>query len=181
MRLFIGLGIPEHLRMSLAALQGGIPGARWVKPENYHITLRFLGELSRHQARDIDAALSDLDVPEFEVALSGVGCFGSKGRVRDVWTGVVPEGALNHLQSKVERACVQEAMPPDRRKFKPHCTLARMRDVPEHACADFMNAHAAFSTMPFDVERFYLYESHLGREGAHYEVVAEYPLRAFVY
>lgn len=179
MRLFVGLALPDHVRTALSYIQGGVPDARWVKSENMHVTLRFLGEVDRHQAADLDTEFSHLQAPGFDLSYRGTGSFGSKGRVRDLWAGLASSDALHHLQAKVESATVRCGLLPERRKFKPHTTLARFRDAPERHVSPFLEQHAGFVTRPFEVYAFVLFQSHLGREGAHYEQVAEYPLFAY--
>ena len=81
MRLFVALDLPWELRQRLAALSGGgIPGARWVPPENYHLTLRFIGETPGHRAEEIDIALATLRARGFSLTLAGVGTFAKGGR-----------------------------------------------------------------------------------------------------
>lgn len=181
MRLFVGLDLPEDLRLTLGLLRAGINGARWVPPENFHITLRFIGEADRHQAADLDDALADIDVPAFDLAFHGVGSFASRGRLRAIWAGLESSGALVHLHDKVERASVRAGFAEEQRKFKPHVTLARLKGTPEFAAQRFLEDHAGFTTRPFTVDRFVLFESTLGGEGAHYTPVCRYPLRTFDY
>tara|TARA_R110001592_G_scaffold129246_2_gene341580 strand:+ start:649 stop:1248 length:600 start_codon:yes stop_codon:yes gene_type:complete len=181
MRLFVGLDLPEDLRLTLGLLRAGINGARWVPPENFHITLRFIGEADRHQAADLDDALADIDVPAFDLAFHGVGSFASRGRLRAIWAGLETSGALAHLHDKVERAAIRAGFAVEQRKFKPHVTLARLKGTPEVAAQRFLEDHAGFTTRPFTVDRFVLFESTLGGEGAHYTPVCRYPLRTFDY
>lgn len=176
MRLFVGLELPDDIRRDLAAISAGVQGTRWVAPENFHITLRFIGETDRHQAADLDDALADILAPDFDLKLRGVGSFGSRGRLRALWAGVEPSAALAHLQGKVERACMRVGFPPEERKFKPHVTLARFKGLPEMSAAAFLNTHAGFTAPAFTVDRFVLFESHLGGEGAHYVPIGTYPL-----
>lgn len=94
-RLFVGLALPEGLRERLTGLRGQVPGARWVPPENLHITLRFIGEVDEAAAADLDMALARVDVPPLEVAVGGVGHFASRGLVRSLWAGVDRDTALD--------------------------------------------------------------------------------------
>jgi len=181
MRLFVGLDLPEDLRLTLAGLRAGINGARWMAPGNFHITLRFIGEADRHQAADLDDALADIDAPAFDLAFGGVGSFASRGRLRAIWAGLESSGALAHLHDKVERAAIRAGFAVEQRKFKPHVTLARLKGTPEVAAQRFLEDHAGFTTRPFTVDRFVLFESTLGGEGAHYTPVCRYPLRTFDY
>ena len=93
-RLFTGLEIPAEIGHTLSSLRGGLPGARWVPPENLHITLRFLGEVDGRDADYVDAALASIRAPGFQLRLAGVGHFASGNRVKTVWAGVDKEPAL---------------------------------------------------------------------------------------
>lgn len=179
MRLFVGLDLPEDLCATLSGLRDGINGARWVAPANYHITLRFIGEADRHQAADLDDALADIHVPEFDLAMGGVGSFASRGRLRAIWAGLDASPALAHLHDKVERASVRAGFAEEQRKFKPHVTLARFKGTPEFAASRFLEDHAGFSSRSFSVSRFVLFESTLGGEGAHYTPICTYPLGSY--
>lgn len=181
MRLFVGLDLPAHIRQDLAAICAGIHGARWVAPENFHITLRFVGETDRHAAADLDDLLADIQMPAFDIAFRGIGSFGSRGRLRAIWAGVEPSPALTHLYDKVARACMRAGFTAEDRKFKPHVTLARFKGLPEMSAAHYVKLHAGFATAPFTVNRFVLFESLLGGEGAHYIPQCTYPLGGMDY
>ena len=176
MRLFVGVPLPAEVRKSLANLCSGVPGARWVDTGTIHITLRFIGEVDAIQAEDIDAALSDVRQPAFELALGGVGCFASGRKVRAVWAGVVKSDGLAHLRDKVESAIVRAGFEPERRKFRPHVTLARFRNTTSARVAPYLETHNAFAAGPFPVDRFDLLRSHLSHAGARYQTIADYPL-----
>ena len=88
MRLFVGLDLPWTLRQRVTALAGcGIPGARWVPPENYHLTLRFIGETPGYRAEEIDLALAGLRARGFTLTLAGLGTFAKGGRSSALWVG----------------------------------------------------------------------------------------------
>ena len=176
MRLFVGVPLPDEVRESLGALCSGLPGARWVRPENMHVTLRFIGEVDRDTAEDIDATLAEVRAPAFALKLSGVGSFQSGRRVRVVWAGIEPCEALVRLHGKVESAVVRTGLESERRRFKSHITLARLKNTPSAKVGDYIEDRNAFAVEPFPVPHFTLFRSHLGREGAHYESLADYPL-----
>ena len=176
MRLFAAINIPGDLRVRLSMMAGGIPGAHWVDLESYHVTLRFMGELDRLQAEDLDAALAEIAAPGFELSLAGVGQFESGGRPRLLWAGVEGSPALRHLARKVDRAAVAVGLPPEDRNYTPHVTLARLKDAPMPAVMRFVADHALFSTPPFAVDRFTLFESRRGNDRAVYAPLAHYPL-----
>lgn len=176
MRLFVGLAIPETVRAALSMAGGGVPGARWLDPATYHITLRFIGEVDRLVAEDIDAALVELSGPGFTVQLSGVGQFDTRGKSRAIWAGVESNPALAHLARKVDRAVVSAGLPPENRNFTPHVTLARVKDGPPGRVMQFLADHALLRPPPFAVDRFILFESLQGGEGPVYVKLAEYRL-----
>lgn len=177
MRLFIALSLPDEVRDRLALLGHGLPNARWVAPESLHLTLRFVGDLEGPQAHDLDDMLSTIDLPEFELTLSGLGTFDEGRRLRSLWVGVEPSEPLQRLQAKVETAAQRAGLPAERRKFKPHVTLARFKDNPsELKLQHYLAANALFRCGPFPVEEFVLYSSFLAHTGALYAPEAVYPL-----
>ena len=179
MRLFVGLDLPWELRQRVAMLSGaGIPGARWVPPENYHITLRFIGEAPRHVAEEIDHALVGLKARGFMLALAGVGTFSKGGRSNTLWVGVERNPQLDHLQNKIETALQRCGLEPERRRFQPHLTLARLDNTVEAKLAAFVQAHNLFRAEPMAVEHLTLFSSLLGKEQPVYTAEVEYALGA---
>lgn len=176
MRLFVALSLPDDLRRDLSGLSCGLPGARWVAPENLHLTLRFIGEVDGHDAEDIDAALSGIRFPRFALTVAGVGEFGDDRRLRSLWAGVEPNEMLDRLQAKVEQAVRRAGQPPEKRKFKPHVTLARFKSHPGGKLKDYFAEQALFRAPAFDVAEFTLFSSYLSHEGAIYSPEAVYPL-----
>ncbi|MBT5110335.1 MAG: RNA 2',3'-cyclic phosphodiesterase [Rhodospirillaceae bacterium] len=175
-RLFAAIPIPEDIRSRLYDLRGGVSGAKWVARENYHLSLRFIGEVDQGVARDIDAALFRVRAPAFSVELSGVGYFGKGAKARILWAGVAACDALGHLQSKIEVALMGAGLTEEHRKYAPHVTMARLKR-PDGARLDaYVGNHAGFHTGPIPVDRFVLYSSFLSRSGAIYTPEAEYGL-----
>ncbi len=176
MRLFVALSLPDEVRARLAVLANGLPGARWVAPNNLHLSLRFLGELDGAEAADVDAALSRVQAPAFDMTLSGIGHFGEGRNLRALWVGVAPNPALMHLHDKVEKALVRTGLAPEGRKFKPHVTLARFKRNPGARLRDYLVDHGLLRLGPIPVRDFRLYSSFLSSQGALYRVEASYPL-----
>jgi RNA 2',3'-cyclic 3'-phosphodiesterase len=175
-RLFVAIPIPETVRLQLSMMCSGAPGAKWVAPENYHLSLRFIGEVEYGVADDIDAALSEIHAPSFLLEISGAGYFGKGEKARILWAGVAPQTHLDHLQAKVESALVRAGLPAEGRRFSPHVTLARLKR-PDPARLDaYIGEHAGFHVSPFPVDRFVLYSSFLSGSGAIYTPEADYPL-----
>ncbi len=176
MRLFVALDLPHALRERLAWMAGGLPGARWVSPENYHVTLRFIGELPRFQAEEVDHALAQLRAPAFPLQLTGIGTSEKSGKITAIWVGVERSAPLDHLQSKIETALQRAGLERERRRFVPHVTLARLDSVPEFKVAAWVASHNLFRSGTVHVEHFTLFSSLLGKEQAVYTPEVEYVL-----
>lgn len=177
MRLFVGLDLPWAVKERLAALAwAGIEGARWVPTENYHLTLRFIGETPAYLAEEIDHALLALKARGFCLTLSGLGTFSRGGKVSALWVGVGKSPELEHLRGKIETALQRIGLEPERRRFQPHVTLARLDNVTEAKVAGFVAAHNLFRADPIEVEHFTLFSSRLGKEQAVYTAEVEYEL-----
>ena len=176
MRLFVGLDFAWETKQLLASLAGGIPGARWVPPANYHLTLRFIGEVPAHHAEEIDHALAALRARAFPLELAGMGTFAKGGQANQLWVGVAANPSLQALRNKVETALQRAGCEPERRRFTPHITLARLREPAEGKLVGFVQSHNLFRAGPMPVERFFLFSSKLGKEASVYTPEVEYVL-----
>ncbi len=176
-RLFVAIAPPAALRKRLAGTEGGLRGARWVAADNIHVTLRFIGEVDGVQARDIDAALSGLRAAPFTVSLGEPGAFGPARRLRSLHIAVAPTPALSALRMQVVTRLATADVAPDRRKFSPHITLARLKGADPEAVGQQLSVLAEERWEGFMVEEVVLFESHLGAAGADYARAAVYPLR----
>jgi len=174
-RLFVAIRPPDRIRDLLLAAMGGISGARWQSDEQIHLTLRFIGEVDRHLAGDIHAALGGIHHPPFEVAISGLGTFDRRGQPETVWAGVAPHERLHTLHNKVDQAIARVGIAPEQRAYLPHITLARLNRASGSVRA-MLEQSGGITSAPFAVESFALYESKLTPEGAVYSVVELYPL-----
>ena len=176
-RLFTALEVPHTAAMSLSLLRGGLPGARWIDAENYHITLRFIGDVEGHVADEFANALDRIDRPAFNLELSGVGHFGGK-KPHSIWAGVTPRPELSQLQAEIERICQRLHLPADPRKFTPHVTLARLRNSQIGDVAFYLSSRGNFSVPPFRVGRFVLMSSRDSVGGGPYVIEESWPLDA---
>ena len=177
-RLFVALRPPPGVREQLFDLTDGVAHARWQDDEQLHLTLRFIGEVDPHTADDLAACLGQIHAPTPSVRLAGVGRFEHRGRTDTLWAGVAPHDALAQLHRKVDAACVRAGLPPERRAYLPHITLARLPrsggTAPE--IERWLANGAGLSSPPFALPHLVLYQSHLARDGATYEPVMRWPL-----
>jgi len=174
-RLFTALEVPREVAQSLAMLRGGLPGARWIDPENYHVTLRFIGDINDVMAREIAYMLDQVKRRAFEVKFNGLHSFGGR-KPRAVVATVVPVSPLAELQAEHERILQRVGLEPEGRKFMPHVTLARLRDSSSQQVADYLATRGPMNGLTFPVERFVLYSSKSSVGGGPYIVEADYPL-----
>ncbi len=174
-RLFTGLEVPPRIAQSLAMMRGGLPGARWIDPENYHVTLRFIGDIDDALARDIAGLLGRVRRGTFELRLDGLSSFGGR-KPRAVVAAVAPVPQIMELQAEQDRLLQRLGLEPEGRKYTPHVTLARLRDSSSRQVADYLAARGHFRSLPFEVSRFVLFSSRASVGGGPYVVEAEYPL-----
>jgi 2'-5' RNA ligase len=174
-RLFTGLEVPSGAGLELSMLRGGLPGARWITPDHYHVTLRFIGDVDEVVAQEIDLALSRVRRAPFELSLKGVTSFGGR-KPRAVVATVAPSQPLHDLQAEHERLMQRIGLEPEGRKYTPHVTLARLRDSSSRDVAEYLAARGLFRTAAFPVTRFVLFSARAAVGGGPYVVEASYPL-----
>ncbi len=174
-RLFTALELPEHVGSQLAVARGGLFGARWLEAADYHVTLRFIGDVDGRAAHDIAETLGDIRRPKANVRFEGLSWFGGD-KPRAIIARVKPDPALMDLQAEQERRLRRIGVEPETRRFIPHVTLARLRGVSQHAVADYLAAHGALEAEAFTAERFALFSARDGTGGGPYVVEAAYPL-----
>lgn len=161
----------------LSTLRGGLPGARWIDPDNYHLTLRFIGDIDDALAREIAFMLSNVRRRDFELRLDGLASFGGR-KPRAVVAAISPTQQLYELQGEHERLMRRVGLEPEGRKYTPHVTLARLRESSSRQVADYLSIRQPFRSTPFRVSRFVLYSSRASVGGGPYVVEAAYPLAA---
>ena len=174
-RLFTALEIPSEIAINLELMRGGVEGARWIDRENYHITLRFVGEVDGGVTRELLSGLEAIASRPMELQIKGVGHFGGR-KPRSLWAGVTGNGTLKDLQYSQERLCQRLGLPPDQRKFTPHVTLARLRQPRKTDVEHFLLNHSLYQSPVFKPERFVLYSSRPSRGGGPYAIEQIYPL-----
>jgi RNA 2',3'-cyclic 3'-phosphodiesterase len=174
-RLFTAVEIPATIRQHLGLIRAPLNGAKWIAPENMHITLRFAGDMDGRTADDFAQALSGVGAKPVNVAIAGVGAFGGRDP-RVLWAGVEASDGLNALYRANDRAARAAGLEREERGFRPHVTLARLRAARHHAVARFLSEYGGLRHEPYLASRFVLLSARPGSGGGPYVVEAEYPL-----
>jgi len=182
-RLFIALNIPDELRKYLKGFQSRLkhcPGRiSWVRPDNVHITLKFLGDTEKERINSLVEALSELSsaIMAFRLRSNGLGAFPSRKSPRNLWLGIDESVELAALKEGLEEALSQAGFEKDNKPFRPHLTLCRLRSKEASKAMGSMALDIkAEKKVAFDVDRFVLYKSILGPHGASYDIIREFPL-----
>jgi RNA 2',3'-cyclic 3'-phosphodiesterase len=185
MRLFIAIELPEDVRRDLGRLQevlradahAGAQKAAWVRPQNLHITLKFLGETSDDQAARLCAALREVPFEGgIHLRWSNLLCLPLRGPVRIIAIALAGDlEPLCQLQGQVEAVCDQMGFGRENRRYLPHVTIARCRPpLPPLRRQPLIDRAAASAPSPFEVRQFVLMQSILSREAAQYTPLARF-------
>lgn len=174
-RLFTGLEIPSDIGILLSGLRGGLRGARWVDPENYHVTLRFIGDVDDRTADEIVDRLSRVNRAAVPVTLDRVGSFGSK-KPHSINVRVVADQTLIDLQAENERIMQRIGLPPEGRKYAPHVTIARCKKSTPADVANWLASHGGFGAVSFTAPRFVLFSSRSSTGGGPYVIEEAFAL-----
>lgn len=175
-RLFSALRIPATLAERLTSFRGGLPGARWIDPCDYHVTLRFFGDIDHAAARDLDDELRRIVRRPFTATIAGLDAFGSD-KPRALIARLRAEPELSALQADHERAARIVGLCPETRKFTPHVTLARLK-TSSSAVAFYLQSLDFGAPGAFRVDRVFLFSSRASAGGGPYIAEAEYPFEA---
>jgi RNA 2',3'-cyclic 3'-phosphodiesterase len=176
-RLFTGFEIPPDIALMLTMHRGGLTGARWIEPADYHVTLRFMGDVDGATARDACDMLADVQRGPVTITIDQMASFGGD-KPHSVVARVRAEPALTELQAEQERLMRRLGLPPETRKFTPHVTLARLKGTTPMAVADYLSMRPLIRPISFMARRFVLYSSRASVGGGPYVVEAAYPLDA---
>lgn len=178
MRLFIAVDLPEQVKTRVLQICSGLPSVRWVKPEQLHLTLRFIGEVNAAQSERLDDALKTVLFSPFDIALKSVGQFPPKGQPRVIWVGVEQAETLNALARQVEQVVVGAGFPSADKPFSAHITLTRVKaPLDRDVLREFFERNVSFQSDPVRLDRFVLYSSTLGPQGAVYRQERIYPVQ----
>jgi RNA 2',3'-cyclic 3'-phosphodiesterase len=174
-RLFTGLEIPRRIRQHLALLRAPLTRAKWIEPEDMHITLRFAGDVDARTADALMHQLGAIRGKPFAITIKGVGAFGGR-EPRVLWAGIAAGGDLAALYRANERAARAAGIEPDAREFRPHVTLARMRGARQETVARFLEENGDLRIEPFVATEFLLLSARPGSGGPPYGVEQAFPL-----
>ncbi len=173
-RLFTALKIPSSIATQLTFLQCGLAGARWIDPSDFHITLRFFGDMDNAQAKDLTQSLDQVSSNPFTVELCTLGTFGSD-KPRMLWAGVTANEQLSTLHQSHETLAQRLGFKAEGRKFTPHVTLARFKSGRAHQLGLYLAEHNDFTPLSFKVTDFCLYSAKDSTGGGPYLIEAQYP------
>lgn len=177
-RSFIALGLPEDLHAALRLVQMRLPLPARVEPEDFHLTLAFLGEQPDHVLQEVHEGLEALHMPPFTLRLTGVNGFGG-AKLRLVWAGIAPSDPLMRLQAKVAQVAVRAGIAVKSAGFTPHVTLGRFPTPAPDLLARLeaaMVAQQGFSAGPWPVTELGLYASYPRARGPRYDLLTSYSL-----
>ena len=173
-RLFTGIEIPRCQSDRLMMLRGDIITARWIEAENYHLTLRFLGDVSRQVANEFADRIASLNLEPFTLQIKGVRHFGTK-RAHALWAAIEPCEQLVELHKAHENCAISVGLEPEPRKFIPHITLARLSRTRLITITPFLTDFSSFELPPFMVTSAALYSAKPSTGGGPYVVEEVFP------
>ena len=177
MRLFVAVETPEAVREALRAwihpLEAAYPRARWVRTDNLHVTLKFIGDAPAQQLDAMRAALRTVRHPQaIEIRFRGAGFFPNERRPRVLWAGVEAGPELESLAQAIDRALEPAGVARETREFRPHLTVARFPEKPDAGGVARIRGTLAAASAPelgsAHVANFHLYRSVLNASGAEY-------------
>lgn len=175
-RLFVAIALPDQAAGCLQPICQGLPGARWVGEDGFHLTVAFIGDVERPTAEAAERALGLVSAASFDLSLSGLGVFPLRGPPKVLWAGVAPCPELLALRRAVRSRLDRSGVPVDRRRFSPHVTLGRLRQTPADVLERHLHAWGGLAGPRWPVRHFELFESVLGHGGAVHRAQAAYML-----
>jgi len=175
MRLFIAFEVSESAHTHILELQKKLTGAKLTFTKNFHLTLKFLGEVTPAQADEIKKRLSKVKFTPFTAALDGTGVFPETGTPRVVWIGIEPHDIICELQKNIDEEL--HGMFAKEKSFQPHITLARVKEITDKKFAEHVK-NIKVELLSFEIKEFKLIESQLTSEGPIYKDIAVFHTKA---
>ena len=181
LRLFAALLPDDTTVQQLLDISDGIDGARWIHPENFHLTMRFIGSVNEDRADELKAVLSTISAPPINVSIHGVGTFPelpTKYPLNVLWTGVEETEEMRDLAAAIDKHVVMTGSKPEERPFHAHITVARIKFADRGDVVSWLDEHDDLELPGFTARKFHLMESFPGPMGVEYRELASYPLRS---
>jgi len=176
-RLFTALKIPAEICDELHKMQYGIEGANWMPPENFHITLSFIGNVEDEWLSKVKTVLKCVECPTFELSLKGCGIFEQKAVKSHLWAGISRNKILQELKKQIDLSFDEIDLPYVKRDYVPHLTLAQIR----HACPfdikHYLARYLDVYSKKFLIENFTLFQSHMSQKGSIFEEIKSFSLK----
>ncbi len=167
-RLFIAIDLPTSHHAPLLALQDPALPARWTPPHQYHLTLRFVGDVPTTDISPLEEGLAAIHKPPGTLSCDGLDVFPSRRKPRVLFVGLSPAPFLRALQTAIEEAVRSTGLPKADKPFHPHITVARLKNARPQAVRGFLRRHHDFTLPSFTAQAFHLYASELSEKGAIY-------------
>ena len=176
-RLFVAIPIPAEISSELCSMRTNARGIRWMSADQMHITLHFLGEVDSTTYQAVKDVLLGVMFAPFSLEIASVGYFGSKKSPRHLWAGVTLQPQLVELYQAIGQVLTSLQVELEKRKFKPHITLARLKGVNYSDVGLFLQQYSLYKSPLLEVTEFHLYSSKLSSDGPTYQVEATYPVK----
>ncbi len=176
LRLFTAIDPPAAIKQQLLLLRRSMIGARWQKADQMHITVNFIGEVENSFLPEIKEALASVKAGPLALNFNGVDYFGSKRQPRILFAKIEPNQELKKLNKQINNALLEIDIKTDRQKFKPHVTLARLKQTSFHSVGQFIQLESLFKTDCFKLDEFHLFSSKLHPQGSQYFIEESFPL-----
>ncbi|MFP4084063.1 MAG: RNA 2',3'-cyclic phosphodiesterase [Desulfonatronovibrio sp.] len=179
MRIFIGIPLPDQYQEMLGSIKKEWDGRFksklvWTKPGNWHLTVKFLGEVEESRLPELNEFMQEMVFDSFTLKGSGGGFFGSKGMYRVAWLGLGQDvHSLISLADSIDQGLAALGFEKNKRPFKGHLTLARIKDFHRSDPWKELTAYASNLSWPaFKVDKVNLWQSFLSQSGPRYEILS---------
>lgn len=165
-RLFVAIDPPDDVKQQLENVQEPFNGLRWQNSDNYHLTLKFIGDTPVDQQQRIEETIADITADSFNLTINGLGYFPPNRHPRVIWAGVEEIPELMQLQTTIEERLADLGIEKENRDYHPHITIGKNKEVQRHKVEEFIDRHGDFKIPGIPVSEFILYSSELTSEGA---------------
>ena len=182
-RVFIAIELPAHLRARIInhidCLRSSVPEARasWIREDNLHLTLKFLGDIPVTNVEELSAAASfaATKIERFEIFVEDCGAFPLRGQPRVLWIGIDDlTGELTKLHRALEDECAKAGFAREKRPFHPHLTIARLRRPQGSRQLAKLHGEMGFTNQQVRVSELVLFRSELLSEGSRHTAISRY-------